>query len=119
MKEGRRKWEEAVARRGDGGGAALAPLPPHQYAMFMECFYFAINNDPNGNLTQGWALVNGTKAPSGAPCGGPAMTYSPLDDNYYILTGGRTVSLYRSQDFVSWEESNPSPFIFPILKCFF
>jgi len=32
---------------------------------------------------------------------------------YYILTGGNTVHLYRTQDFVNWNESVPSPFISP------
>ena len=34
-------------------------------------------------------------------------------DYYYILTGGNAVHLYRTLDFVSWNESFPAPFIAP------
>lgn len=61
-------------------------LPPHRYAMFLECFTWAINNNADGNLTYGWVLLNGTHAPPGAPCGGPSMRYSPLDGG-----GGDTI----------------------------
>ena len=93
--------------------AAPAPLPPHRYAMFLECFAWAINDAADGNLTAGWTLLSGTSAPAGAPCGGPSMVYSPSDLHYYILTGGAVVRLYRSTDFAAWTESSPSPFIAP------
>lgn len=67
-------WNERHAARSMRSG-----LPPHRYAMFLECFTWAINNNADGNLTYGWVLLNGTKAPLGAPCGGPSMRYSPLD----------------------------------------
>eukprot|EP00051_Salpingoeca_urceolata_P016628 m.222144 g.222144 ORF g.222144 m.222144 type:complete len:384 (+) comp18732_c1_seq9:288-1439(+) len=86
-------------------------LPPHKYAMFLECFTWAINNNDDGDLTKGWVLINST-APH-APCGGPSMRYSPADGYYYILTGGHTVSLLRTEDFQTWQESTPSPFISP------
>lgn len=39
------------------------------------------------------------------------MSFPPLPAGYYyILTGGNTVHLYRTEDFVSWNESSPSPF---------
>lgn len=87
------------------------PLPPHNFVMMLECFHFAIN--AGTNLTSGWTLLPNTTAPQGAPCGGPTMRYNPNDGYYYILTGGRYVYMYRTLDFVSWEESNPSPFIAP------
>ena len=81
--------------------------------MFLECFTWAINNNADGNLTYGWSILQGTVPPAGAPCGGPSMAYSPLDDYYYILTGGNVVRLYRTQDFSTWAESSPAPFIAP------
>lgn len=87
-------------------------LPPHRYAMVLECFNFAINNNADGDLTKGWLLLNGTRAPD-APCGGPALHFNPLDQNFYFLTGGKTVSLVRSADFVSWNTSTVNPFIQP------
>jgi hypothetical protein len=110
--EDRTRWEELRALRASSS-SSVAPLPPHSYVMVMECFSFAVNNDPDGNLTRGWELLSGTAGPQGGSCGGPALTYSPLDDFYYFLTGGDVVRLFRTQDFVSWSESTPSPFIFP------
>ena len=81
--------------------------------MMLECFAFAINNDENGNLSAGWSLLEGTRPPPSAPCGGPAMHYNPTDGYYYVLTGGREVFLYRTIDFQTWEGSAPSPFISP------
>ena len=92
-------------------GTAAAGLPPHRYAMFLEEFAWAINN--GDDLTTGWVLLNGTRPPPGAPAGGPMMVYSGYDTFYYILTGGNTVHLYRTQNFYDWTESNPSPFIAP------
>ena len=55
-----------------------------------------------------------TRAPRrGGSGGGPSFTYSADDDFFYILTGGHVVQLFRTHDFLSWEESNPAPFIFP------
>lgn len=88
-------------------------LPPHNYAMMFECFGFAINNRTDGNLTTGWSILPNTAPPSKAPCGGPCMYYNPADAFYYILTGGQQVFLYRTQDFSTWQESNPSPFLAP------
>jgi hypothetical protein len=99
------------ARREAGRAAAL--LPPHRYAMFLECFHFAINNNDDGNLTHGWTLLPNTTAPPGGQCGGPSFAYSPADDFYYILTGGKTVLLFRTQDFVTWEAPAIAPFIAP------
>lgn len=90
---------------------AAAGLPPHKYAMFLEEFSWAINN--GDDLTTGWVLLNGTRAPPGAPAGGPMILYSGYDLFYYILTGGNTVHLYRTQNFYDWVESTPSPFIAP------
>lgn len=102
-----------ASRSAAARSAAAAPLPPHRYAMFLECFAWAVNNNADGNLTTGWALLPGTRAPPGAPCGGPSFVYSPTDLFYYILTGGNVVRLYRTSDFVSWAESSPAPFIAP------
>ena len=96
----------AVAER-----TAAAGLPPHKYAMFLEEFAWAIN--AGDDLTTGWVLLNNTRQPEGAPAGGPMMLYNGYDQFYYILTGGNTVHLYRTQDFFNWVESSPSPFIFP------
>jgi hypothetical protein len=41
------------------------------------------------------------------------MYYNPADSFYYILTGGQQVFLYRTQDFVTWQNSNSSPFLSP------
>ena len=96
----------AIAR-----ATAASGLPPHKYAMFLEEFAWAINagDDPS----TGWVLLNGTRPPPGAPSGGPMMLYNGFDQHYYILTGGHSVYLYRTQDFFNWVESSPSPFIFP------
>lgn len=80
--------------------------------MFIEAFTWAINNAADGNLTSGWSVVDSRPPPNGSS-GGPSFTYSPLDDHYYILTGGRVVQLFRTTDFSTWEESTPAPFIFP------
>lgn len=103
-----RAWYAQRAR-----ASSRLALPPHRYAMYLECFAWAINNNADGDLTQGWTLLPDTAAPPGAPCGGPSMRFSPTDNFYYILTGGREVYLYRTQDFKNWEESSPSPFISP------
>ena len=90
---------------------AASGLPPHKYAMILEQFAWAINagDDP----TTGWELLSGTRAPAGAPGGGTMMLYNPVDQHYHMLTGGNTVHLYRTQDFMNWTEGSPSPFIFP------
>lgn len=105
--------ERAAWDQRQRSAAQTSGLPPHRYAMFLECFAWAINNNADGNLTYGWELLPNTTAPHGAPCGGPSMAYNPADLHYYILTGGRQVYLYRTLDFRVWEESNPSPFIVP------
>jgi len=94
--------------------AARAPaaLPPHRYAMFIEQFSWAVNNNADGDLTTGWAVVD-SRAPPGGAGGGPSFTYNPLDDFYYILTGGHVVQLFRTPDFLTWTESSPAPFISP------
>ena len=102
-----------AARHAAARAVAAAALPPHRYAMFLECFAWAINDNADGNLTTGWTLLAGTRAPAGAPCGGPAMVYTPTDLYYYILTGGNVVRLYRTTDFAAWTESAPAPFIAP------
>jgi len=60
-------------------GTRAAGLPPHKYAMFLEEFAWAIN--AGDDLTTGWVLLNGTRAPPGAPAGGPCMVY-----NGYVST---------------------------------
>ena len=102
----RAAWASLRAARGPSA------LPPHRYAMFAECFTWLVNDATDGNLTSGWTVVNSTAPPHGS-CGGPSFTYSPLDDMYYILTGGNTVRLFQTPDFATWRESSPSPFIFP------
>ena len=111
-----------VTRVGPMGGASAAErttwtppaaLPPHRYAMLLECFAWAITNGTDGNLTTGWTLVRDSRAPPGAPCGGPATYYSPTDGHYYMLSGGNTVHLYRSTDLANWTEGSPSPFLAP------
>jgi hypothetical protein len=86
-------------------------LPPHRYAMIVECFYFAVNNNEDGNLTYGWTLVDSKPPP--APCGGPAMYYNPADSLYYVITGGDKIHLLRTADFLSWNTSKIDPFIEP------
>lgn len=92
---------------------AAAGLPAHNYVMMLEEFSWAINAGDGSDLTTGWVLLNGTNPPPGAPSGGPMIVFNPYDQFYYILTGGNTVHLYRTVDFVTWVESTPSPFIFP------
>lgn len=105
----RAAWSALRSARGDGDSDSL---PPARYAMFLECFSFLVNDAADGNLTRGWSLVEST-APPGGSCGGPSFTYSPADDYFYILTGGRTVQLFRTLNFSSWTESSPSPFLAP------
>ncbi len=99
---------------GSGGRIAVphsSALPPHRFAMIIECFDVAINNNADGNLTYGWQFIPST-APS-APCGGPAMYFNPYDGLYYLFTGGNTVSLVRTADFQTWNTSTIDPFIEP------
>jgi hypothetical protein len=100
------------ARRGARSSGSRAFAPSARYAMFLECFVFLVNDAADGNLTRGWSVVESTAPPGGA-CGGPSFTYSPEDDHFYILTGGRTVQLFRTLNFSAWAESSPSPFIAP------
>jgi hypothetical protein len=104
----REAWAAAAA-----ASPAAAVAPPGAYVMFLECFAWAINLNADGDLSHGWTLLANTSAPPGAPCGGPSFTYSPLDGYFYHLTGGNVVWLVRSQDFRSWQVSDPSPFLAP------
>lgn len=101
----RADWEARRAR-------TPPAFPGARYAMFLESFTWLVNNATDGNLSQGWSIVESKPPPNGSS-GGPSFTYSADDDMFYILTGGHVVQLFRTRDFVSWEESNPSPFIFP------
>ena len=104
------EWKKSQDDNTGGGGI----LPFHTHAMFLECFtWLIIDASADANLTKGWRIVNATQAPPGGACGGPSFTYSPADDFYYILTGGHTVKLFRTLDFMNWTESTPSPFISP------
>ena len=110
----RAAWAARRAARGNSSNnsSGAGALPPHRYAMFLECFTWLVNDAADGNLTSGWSVVQSTPPPNGA-CGGPSFTYSPLDDTYYILTGGNVVQLFATPDFTRWTESSPSPFIEP------
>ena len=111
---GPRGGSSAAERADWAARRARAPpaFPGARYAMFLEAFTWAVNNATDGNLTRGWELVE-SKPPPGGAAGGPSMTYSADDDLFYILTGGHVVQLFRTRDFSTWEESNPSPFIAP------
>ena len=89
-------------------------MQPHGYVMILEAFSFLINDDPNGNLTEGgtgWVRpTNGTAAPH-APAGGPSIRYS--EGYYYCITGGHEVELYRSSDLKTWVGSTHNPLIKP------
>lgn len=104
--EERRAWDARRSLR------APSPLTSARYAMFLECFTWLVNDAPDGNLTHGWSIVT-SNAPPGASCGGPSFTYNPVDDYFYILTGGRVVQLFRTLDFLNWTESRLAPFIYP------
>eukprot|EP01079_Euglenida_sp_SAG-EU17-18_P004304 gene4304-782_t len=86
-------------------------LPPHKYIMILEPFSFAVNNDPTGDLTKGWSLLDST--PPKDPSGGPSIRFNPADQYYYIITGGHTVDLVRTKDFRSWQNSPKNPIIEP------
>ena len=45
----------------------------------------------------------------------PSLPAAPLG-YYYIFTGGNTVHMYRTTDFVTWTESTPAPFIAPSIE---
>ena len=100
-------WDSSIKKASQAVG-----LPPHNFVMILEPFFFAINAGDGSDLSTGWVLLQGTKAPP-APSGGPMIVYSPYDFYYYILTGGKNVFLYRTLDFQTWVESSPSPFIAP------
>ncbi len=102
----------AWAARAAAGRAHGALPPGTTYAMFLEPFTYAVNNATDGNLTRGWTVVN-SLAPPGGASGGPCFTYNPLDGYFYILTGGHVVQLFRTRDFLTWNESTPAPFISP------
>lgn len=87
-----------------------AGMSPHKYVMILEPFGFMINNAQDGNITRGWVHANAT-APKGAPAGGPSMRFS--DGYYYVITGGKTVNLYRSPDLRTWVASPHNPMIHP------
>jgi len=102
----------AWAARRAARGSAPPAFPGARYAMFVEAFTWLVNDAPDGDLSRGWRVVQSTPPPRGSG-GGPAFTYSDADDFFYILTGGHWVQLFRTRDFVSWQESSPAPFIFP------
>ena len=99
----RAKWEAT---------RSASAFPGARYAMFIEAFTWAVNNATDGNLSHGWEIIPSNPPPRGAG-GGPSFTYSADDDYFYILTGGHFVQLFRTLDFISWQESSPAPFIFP------
>lgn len=68
-----------------------------------------LNNAPDGNLTSGWFKPDQV-APH-APSGGPSIRFA--NGHYYVITGGRTVELYRSPDLKNWTASPHNPMIHP------
>ena len=87
-------------------------LPPHRYAMILELSpRFALNNNADGDLTQGWFPIPGAIDPPDN--GGPSIRWNPLDSMYYAILGGTHVELIRTRDFKVWERSPNRPFIEP------
>ena len=87
-------------------------LPPHRYVMATERGRpWIVNNNANGDLTQGWSSL-----PAAAAAGGvsacPSVRYLPSDGFYYTVSGGHTVALQRSRDLLTWEASKTAaPFL--------
>ena len=115
-------WEractDAVSKDNVEVASVAAPpgtLPPHGYVMSNECPGFRILDAPDGNLTTGWVVPDGTEK---GPCGGPSVRWAPEPGNssrgyYYRITGGHTVALARSRDlrdpWQSVEMISPTP----------
>ena len=101
-------------------GVAAVPnpppgLPPHRYVMIDENDGIHVSNGTGGNLTAGWAplsrWVPGAKGPGQRGC--PSIRFSPKDQFYYTISGGRTVDVARTRDFRSWELAARDPWAQP------
>jgi hypothetical protein len=78
-------------------------LPPHRYIMATELgSTWIVNNRADGDLTQGWEVLNTSQAKGGAlAC--PSVRYLPSDGYYYTISGGNIIKLQRSRDLLLWE----------------
>lgn len=90
---------------------APTALPAHRYVMILEPFVFRFNNNADGNLTTGWFSIPSATAPN-VSSGGPSIRFE--NGFYYVITGGHTVDLVRSQDLHTWE--GPKTMIQPTAK---
>lgn len=90
-------------------------LPSHRYIMATESgSTWAVNNNANGDLTQGWITLSSEQAHGGSlAC--PSVRYLPSDGYYYTVSGGSNIILQRSKDLLNWEKSlgSSAPFIRP------
>ena len=89
-----------------------ANLPAHRYVMATENGVWAVNNNEDGDLSQGWITLPSSAAKGGSlAC--PSVRYLPSDGYYYTVSCGHIIPLMRSKDLLTWETaSGPSaPFI--------
>ena len=88
-------------------------LPPHRYIMATESGgAWAVNNNGDGDLSEGWITLPPAKARGGAEAC-PSVRYLPSDGYYYTVSGGNTIPLMRSKDLLVWERAlgDAAPFI--------
>ena len=76
-------------------------VPEHRFVMATEDLTIGVNNNADGNLTQGWHSLG--KRGGGFAC--PSIAYLPSDGYYYVISGGHTVDLQRSRDLQTWEKA--------------
>eukprot|EP00038_Savillea_parva_P030310 m.76967 g.76967 ORF g.76967 m.76967 type:complete len:407 (+) comp9105_c0_seq1:396-1616(+) len=90
-------------------------LPSHQAIMVLEprynqsltppalnsTFSLAINTGTDGDLTTNWELLTYPRVAAISAC--PSIRFDARSGYYYVVGGGKTVSITRSKDLIQWE----------------
>jgi hypothetical protein len=100
-------------RRATRKAPGVQVLPSHRYVMVTNTGNLMVNNQADGNLTRGWYTM-----PTGTGWFGcPSIRYLPSDGYYYVIEGGKDVTITRSKTLFQADSgermSRDEPFIQP------
>ena len=89
-----RNFNVDVARvRMEKAPSGVQVLPRHRYVMVTNTGNLMVNNQADGNLTRGWYTM-----PIGTGWFGcPSIQFLPSDGFYYVIQGGKDVTITRSK----------------------
>ena len=83
----------ARVRMASGNASPGVQMLPHKYVMVTNTGNLMVNNEADGNLTRGWYTM-----PVGTGWFGcPSIQFLPSDGYYYVVQGGKDVTITRSQ----------------------